>query len=125
MTADGLDRRLMDYGAACDFHATAQGLDPITEALRAAGIPYAVDQTGGFCMLVRVPLTEGGDPYLYVSASEVDGTCVVGMYWDNCPNWHSEGEDVAYNLPIDHLAHSVRLLVKAPEALHACPYCEP
>ena len=121
MTADGLDRRLMDYGAACAHHATAQGLDPITEALRAAGIPHAVDQTGGFCMLVNVPLTEGGDPYLYVSAGEVADTCDVGMYWDDCAEWHGEGQDLAFNLPIEYLAHGVRTLARGR---HLCPHCQ-
>lgn len=110
------------YAEACEWHATEQGLDPIAEELRAAGIPHTVDQTGGFCMLVRVPLTEGGDPYLYLNASEVEGTCCVGMYWDNCPEWHSEGEDVAYNLPLEHLAHSVRTLARAAGEL-GCPHC--
>jgi hypothetical protein len=109
------------YDDACQFHATAQGLDPITEALRAAGIPHAVDQTGGFCMCVNVPLREGGSPFLYVTAGSADGLCMVGMYWD-CEECYGECAEVADDLPIDHLPHSVRLLIRAPEAMLACPH---
>lgn len=50
---------MSDYEAACERAATIQGLDPITAALRATGIPHSVDQTGGMTMLVRVPLVNG------------------------------------------------------------------
>lgn len=43
------------YSAACARAATAQGLDPIVTALRAAGYPVDVEQTGGFCMVAYVP----------------------------------------------------------------------
>lgn len=111
---------MLDYAEVCEWHTTEQGLDPIVEALRAAGVPHTVDQTGGFVMCVRVPLCESDSPFLYVIASDEPGTCFVSMYWD-CPDYHSEGEDVAYNLPLGHLAHSVRLL--ASNGPHPCPYC--
>ncbi|MBM3661165.1 MAG: hypothetical protein FJW95_16905 [Actinobacteria bacterium] len=42
------------YEEACAFATTRQGLDPIVAAIAAAGIPVTVNQTGGFCMCVRV-----------------------------------------------------------------------
>ena len=111
----------MTYAEGCAHAATAQGLDPITEALRAAGIPHRVDQTGGFCMVVRVPLTEADTVYLCATAGEVGGTCDVGMYWDDCPEWHGEGQDLAFNLPIEYLAHGVRTLARGR---HLCPHCQ-
>ena len=111
----------MTYAEGCAHAATAQGLDPITEALRAAGIPYAVDQTGGFCMCVNVPLREGGSVYLYVTAGSAEGLCMVGMYWE-CEECYGECAEVADDLPIEHLAHSVRLLIRAPDSALACPH---
>ena len=55
------------YAEACETYATDQGLDPITRALAAQGIPATVDQTGGFCMCVRVDLVEGGAHWLWLT----------------------------------------------------------
>lgn len=44
----------IDYAAACQTAASRQGLDPLTDALKVAGIRYDVEQTGGFCMVVTV-----------------------------------------------------------------------
>jgi hypothetical protein len=43
------------YEEACRLAASAQGLDPLTAALSAAGVEHEVEQTGGFCMVVTVP----------------------------------------------------------------------
>ena len=114
------------YAARVEYATENQGLLPITDALARAGVPYTVDQTGGFCMCVNVPLAEGGTPYLYVTASDYDdGTAVVGMYWD-CgeANYHSEGVDVAYNLPLERLGPVVRTLAADVAANGSpCPIC--
>ena len=70
-------QRGMTYEEACIEATTHQGLDPIVDTLRAAGIPHAVDQTGGFCMVVNVPLNEGGTSYLYL----VDAAYQYGEPW--------------------------------------------
>ncbi|MBS2531954.1 hypothetical protein KGQ20_04140 [Catenulispora sp. NF23] len=66
------------YGAACRWAATDQGLDPISSALRAAGIDHDVDQTGGFCMVVHVSTPHGF--YFGITASE-DRNVVAGRQW--------------------------------------------
>lgn len=76
--------------ASLDTYATDQGLDPITEALRAAGIPHTVEQTGGNCMGVKVPLDEGATSHVFlVNASFVMGeddcspdAAAASRYWD-------------------------------------------
>jgi hypothetical protein len=45
-------------------------LDPITDTLRAAGIPHTVDQTGGFVMLVNVPCVEDGSQHLWLEGRD-------------------------------------------------------
>lgn len=90
----------MTYQDACDRAATDQGLDPITAALESAGIPRYVDQTGGFCMTVNIPLREGSTHYMYAvdavdHASGPEGWVSFGEYWD-CEKlygteYHGEG----------------------------------
>jgi hypothetical protein len=78
----------VSYEDACACAATAQGLDPIADVLRAAGIPFTIDQTGGFTMCIRVPMTEDGRQFVYVTAGDVlddyslDGPISVGRYWE-------------------------------------------
>lgn len=51
---DQLPNREPEYERTCRIAATEQGLDPIIETLRAAGIPAVVEQTGGFCMVASI-----------------------------------------------------------------------
>lgn len=104
------------YTQACEDAATRQGLDPITDALRAAGIPHVVDQTGGFTMCVHVPLDEGDTSYLYLTDDQ--GGVLIGRYW-NCEDWHSEGEDTAPVCALDEVAGIVRAHIADPRP---CPY---
>ncbi len=50
----------MDYDAACKQATTNQGLDPVIAKLEAARIIHGLEQTGGFCMVVTVPIGERG-----------------------------------------------------------------
>ena len=50
----------LDYDAACAAAATRQGLDPVTTMLDTNRIGHAVEQTGGFCMVVTIPARNGG-----------------------------------------------------------------
>jgi hypothetical protein len=43
-----------DYAAACEQATTTQGLDLAVQALRAAGLPVYVEQTGGMTMVATV-----------------------------------------------------------------------
>jgi hypothetical protein len=65
----------VNYDEACRWHATQQGLDPITEALTAADVTHEVEQTGGMTMVVVVPF-EGGR---YAVTHDGD-TVIVGRY---------------------------------------------
>ena len=97
------------YAARCAHATTSQGLDPIIDVLRAAGIPYTVDQTGGFCMCVRVPLIEGDSQYLYLTLAEGvytnagPGSVAIVRYWD-----HDNGENQCW-LDLPYLASAVAL----------------
>lgn len=67
----------LSYEDACRYHATAQGLDPLTEALTKAGIEHQVLQTGGFCMVVEIAIP-GTDFACYgVTYEPPDGFWVV------------------------------------------------
>lgn len=78
------------YEHRCRRAARDQGLDPVCEVLKETGIDHVVDQTGGFCMVVRVPVPDGtawygitaGDRhgYLvcrYADADDTDGKIVA------------------------------------------------
>ena len=43
-----------DYDELERQAATAQGLDPVVDAMKAAGLPVVVEQTGGFTMVATV-----------------------------------------------------------------------
>jgi len=82
----------MDYDAACRDAATRQGLDPITEALGDAGVAHAVEQTGGFCMVVTVPEPDG----TYAITAEEDGS--VYRCWFPGTSWHDGAETDAHEV---------------------------
>jgi hypothetical protein len=64
------------YQEMCRDAATAQGLDPITDRLVAEGVPHSVEQTGGFVMVVRIPVAEPA--WIGVTAEGTpDAWCVV------------------------------------------------
>ncbi|GAA2019105.1 hypothetical protein GCM10009839_14340 [Catenulispora yoronensis] len=87
------------YSEACRRAATAQGLDPICEALREAGIGFGVDQTGGFCMLVNVPT--GHDYYFGITATE-DPDLDPAAHWlvvRYSSVEYDEGEVIGWSIP--------------------------
>jgi hypothetical protein len=103
---------LSDYERRCQAAATAQGLDPLTEALSAAGIEHAVEQTGGFCMVVTV--TARG----CVLAMTQDGAVepwLLGLY--TAKQWAGEGDTDGPFLEataptVGHLVERVRTWVE-------------
>jgi hypothetical protein len=69
--------------------ATRQGLDPIVAALTAAGIPVAVENTGGNVLVAAVYCREG------VVVITADGDYFVGAYVGS--TWHDgEGDDAPF-----------------------------
>lgn len=70
------------YRQNCKRAATDQGLDPISARLRVEGIDHTVDQTGGYVMLIRVPLREPA--WIGVNAGETrSGHWFVVFYADD------------------------------------------
>lgn len=59
------------YDAACESATTGQGLDPLTALLDEHDVSYWVEQTGGFCMVVMVPISPAGQSnVLCITVSE-------------------------------------------------------
>jgi len=89
------------YAEACRRAATAQGLDPICQALSKAGIGHGVEQTGGFCMMVRVP-TPHGYHFGITAAEQPDtdssGHWLVARYSDD-EDQYDGGEVVGAAIP--------------------------
>jgi hypothetical protein len=67
----------LTYQEMCRQAATAQGLDPITDRLAGEGIRHSVEQTGGFVMLVRIPLAEPAWIGVTASHDQPGAWCVV------------------------------------------------
>lgn len=68
----------VDYDVACARYASDQGLDPIGTILTLSGIPWNLEQTGGFCMVINVE-HDHPDLYLWLTAWEPDGV-LIGVY---------------------------------------------
>lgn len=77
------------YDQRCAAAATRQGLDPMTERLRAEGIAHEVAQTGGFIMVIHVA-GDGGAYYGITDMREGDGN---GDEWLLC---YYLDDDAAY-----------------------------
>jgi hypothetical protein len=103
-----------DYEAACKRAATEQGLDPVTEALQAAGLPVIIEQTGGMCMVAAVYdhdperwvwITESYDdpPPAYLVVAYGD----VGDYTAD-PYAGDDGFELGGAVPVDELAPMVK-----------------
>jgi hypothetical protein len=98
-----------DYNAACREATTAQGLDPVVEALEDEGIDYRVDQTGGWTMVVVVPLADGA----WLGINE-DG--VPGDGWFVCHYMgeeDAEGEEVTRDGGVEHVQAEVAVALYA------------
>lgn len=68
----------LPYATACRAAATEQGLDPITEALDAAGLDYDIEQTGGWVMVVEIDGADGG--YMAITPDQIDGSGFAVAY---------------------------------------------
>ncbi len=89
-----------DYDQACKQAATNQGLDPIGALLTEAGIPWNLEQTGGFVMVINVDHVDETF-YLWITSSGTEEAplALVGMYdaSDGELLGDSEGNDEAYD----------------------------
>jgi hypothetical protein len=85
----------LTYTDRCVAAATAQGLDPVVDALTAAGLPVELEQTGGFTMVATVRSLSG-----VVTVTDDDGYSVArftGTSWDDgdCAETYTFGLDLA------------------------------
>lgn len=125
------------YEQRCRDATTAQGLDPIVEVIRDAGIPVSVDQTGGFCMCVRVDLVEGNSQFLWLTVNDGDvyeGDVVIGRYWDcgdnirandavECDAWCTPPDAEVGIAPLDDVVIYIRREVdRSPVPCPSCDY---
>ncbi|MGH2684792.1 MAG: hypothetical protein ACRDJP_04920 [Actinomycetota bacterium] len=100
--------RSRTYEDACRDAATAQGLDPIAERLATEGIPYTVEQTGGFVMLIRIPLAE--PTWLAVTASDdhPDDSRYLVRYHDDAHEGTMLAWEESYDWPADQAVTAIR-----------------
>jgi hypothetical protein len=96
------------YADACRRATTAQGLDPIIGALAAAGVVHDVEQTGGFCMMVRVPTPRShhfGITVTEQSGTDRSGHWLVVRYSDI---EYDDGEVIGEAMPTDEVIALLR-----------------
>ena len=116
---------LHPYDLACRQAATDQGLDPALDALRGAGLPVTVEQTGGFCMVLAV-YAEDRRYVMVTTQAEYDGdgpgwlVCQYPAPEDTGTRYESsdEPEREWQRVPTDRLARLVRDALRRPE-----PWC--
>lgn len=96
------------YEEVCREAATSQGLDPIKERLAGEGIPYRVEQTGGFVMLIRIPLA--GPAWIGVTASDEhpDGAWSIALYHDDADEGTLLSWKGSYDWPADAAVATIR-----------------
>jgi hypothetical protein len=110
----------LTYQEMCREAATAQGLDPITDRLAGEGIRHSIEQTGGFVMLVRIPLAEPAWIGVTASDEQPGAWCVVDYRNDA-----DEGSVIAgarsYAWPADDAVAAIheRIAVAGREAARA------
>lgn len=89
---------LDEYGTACAKATARQELLPLVAELLTAGIPHRVEQTGGFTMVVVVPVDDGVYALTNDGARSLTGTTqyCVGYYPGS--TWHDgEHDDIEYH----------------------------
>lgn len=93
---------MSDYDAACRKATTDQGLDPVIEALRAAGIPHELEQSGGYTMVVTVKVSEG----MYAITN--DGGFLLGHYPGDSLYGVDEGDVMySYDVTLDEMVEKL------------------
>ncbi|WP_116996390.1 hypothetical protein [Desertimonas flava] len=78
-----------DYLTACAEAADRQGLSPVCRLLAAGYVPFALEQTGGMMMCIRVAYSDAGKPhwapeqdvrYAWVTLDDDGDDFMVGWY---------------------------------------------
>jgi hypothetical protein len=95
----------VSYEDAVRKATTDQGLDPVIAALTAADIDHAVEQTGGFTMVVTVKAPDG------TFAITNDGGYLLGYYPGDLWEHSYEGRDGAtysYNIQLEEIVERIR-----------------
>jgi hypothetical protein len=101
------------YDEACREATTRQGLDPVIAALAAARIPHAVEQTGGFTMVVTIPSRQPSNPGTWAIICDV--VYLLGFYagttWED-----GEGDEAIYSqfVGLEALIERIRRGPRAP-----------
>jgi len=113
----------LTYEDACKRAATDQGLDPITDALTAQGIEHRVAQTGGFCMVVEVPLGDSG-AYVGITADgpSPERPCLVCYVSALAAQGEEEDEVIAHDVSMVEMVNVVqaeRVIARYDEVVHA------
>lgn len=119
----------MNYQDACIDAATRQGLDPLTDELQRTQVPHRVEQTGGFTMVVVVPVRDG------VIAVVNDGTfpsqpdvwfwgCYPGDTWTDGTE-QPAAQGLANLDRLTHIIAAARGTVTATERCELHPAYEP
>lgn len=117
-----------NYTARCAEAATAQGLDPAIAALTAADIDHRVAQTGGWVMVIEVPLADG---YLAISPDQITAEGFLVCYVSAAAaNGEEEEQVLADEVPASGVAAIVRQYKDRPETVFVgawtarrCPDC--
>lgn len=97
----------LSYSERCKLATTAQGLDPVVDALTAAGLPVEVEQTGGFNMVATVRA-----PGVVVGIIDDATGYLACVYWGDAWDEGGEAEAQSENLTLDQLVEYVRNAVQ-------------
>jgi hypothetical protein len=104
------------YTDACQAAATHQGLDAATQRLTAERITHEVEQTGGFCMVLVIPVGDGHVCVTY-EPLDADHNPDGAPPWFTCHyphgDWRTDMRDTytideCHNLSLDGLVAFVR-----------------
>ncbi|MHB1772058.1 MAG: hypothetical protein ACYCST_09995 [Acidimicrobiales bacterium] len=97
-----------EYLARCAEAATAQGLDPVVEALGAAGMAVEVEQTGGMVMVACVYIADRTRWVGVTDDREGSGGYLVCVYGAGASAGEQDGEVLTYDADLEDLAVWVR-----------------
>jgi len=99
-----------EYLARCAEAATEQGLDPVVEALSAAGMTVEVEQTGGMVMVAYVYSADRTRWVGVTDEREGSGGYLVCVYGRGCTcSRGREWEILTYDADLEDLAVWVRV----------------
>lgn len=99
----------MDYDAAVKAATTAQNLDPILAALATTDLEVALEQTGGFCMVVYVDFA---DRRYGITSDGIDPARPYLLVEYNPAIECDEGQLVGNDLSVSEVVWNIELLTE-------------